>query len=138
MCDLVTQCIIYVVPSFSLSFDIFQAHKPSLRYMLLATTSPAGTIMTRKMFGQQMQNLMNTTSLTTLSGLTLSTRMASATSPGIHTNFHHQRKCCRASRTKSARYQKTKITPLADFNIYSVMFSDRLSGFPILVNTTFQ
>lgn len=91
-----------------LFFLIHQEHNPSLPSFLWVTTSAAGTTMTRRMYRQWMQALMSMTSLMTISGSTLSTRMESAISPGIHTSFPHQRKCCRASRIRSARYKRAK------------------------------
>lgn len=64
--------------------------------------------MTRRMCRRWMQALMSMTSLMTISGWTLNTLMESAICPGIHTSFLHQRKCCRPSRTRSARFKRAK------------------------------
>lgn len=88
-----------------------QAPSPSLPWLLWPTTSAAGTTMTRKTCRQWMRALTSMTSPMTLSGSTSSTRMASATSPGIHTSLPHQRKCCRAFWTRNARYRWQIIQP---------------------------
>lgn len=115
------QCPTYAFHDSSV-FVIHQEHSPSLPSFLWVTTRAAGTTMTRRMCRQWMQALMSMTSLMTISGSTLSTQMESAISPGIHTSFPHQRKCCRPSRTRSARYKKSETTLLTDVPFFFFLF----------------